>query len=524
MLSITRRQALKAVGHMAVYASAIGDLTKIAMASAPEALAGDDLDLHLLRRVSFGPTAAELSKVRELGRSAYIDQLLSTRDSGVHAWAVALFPRILEPVQLTYLTTGTGFLTAYHVTDLQNAKIYRAAMSRAQLFEVMVDFWNDHFNTYVRQALVPLTLDFDRDVIRANAMGTFETLLNAVFHSACMQRYLDNSLSTIGAINENYARELMELHTLGQGSGYTEDDVQALAILLSGWQVGQSAVPYAAVSFNASLHDPSAVTFLGHNIAAGATQERAYTALRILVEHPATAQFIARKLCQRFISETPSASAVSIGQTAFTNSGGHIPTVLRALLNSEAFNDSIGSKYKRPIDVVAGTMRAAALNGFDTALGYNPIYPTANPAYQALLNAGAEPFAWVSPDGPPDRRAYWENTNTLLALQQFFVKVSESTAYGRLLTRPGTLLGTGGVLDSLSVASGVARARTPRQAVDNLVQNLLLRSLPAEAMDVLYALQAQGAPLDQQQDAATLSRGAAGVMMAVLSSPWFMVR
>jgi hypothetical protein len=524
MLKLTRRQALVAGAYSSVLLTSIGELTRIASAMEPAELAGTDPELHFLRRTSFGPTVSELKRIRQIGINAYLEEQLNMSDFSVQTLATLYYPRIALDVITTTLTAVAGFFNNLHFTDLQQAMLFRATMSKAQLPEMMVDFWNDHFNTHLYKAPVPYKIDADRTAIRPNALGNFKTLLRAVCFSPEMQFYLDNCQNVKGDPNENYARELMELHTLGAGGGYTEDDVKALTKLLSGVDLKDNLlnlydiVGYGGVRFNPAQHDDSAVVFLGHHIAQGNTVERVNQALQILADHPSTARFIATKLARRFISDDPPVSIVNKVAATFTSSSGDIKSCLRTLLLSPEFQASKGQKFKRPTDAIVAAMRAAGLNAFDAFINYSPAIALPNQAWIGTQEAGHEPFNWVAPDGYPDTRAYWDNTSSMLGLQKFFVKMSENIAFGRLLLNPLTL-GNG-----LTVALGLASAKTPRQAANNIAQNILQTPLPPAAMDVLVNLAADGGNPNANVNPQALQSRAAGVMLAVLSSPWFLVR
>jgi uncharacterized protein (DUF1800 family) len=206
------------------------------------------------------------------------------------------------------------------VNDLQRAMVLRAVYSERQLNEVVVNFWENHFNIFInKDADRWLMTEFDRDVIRPNALGNFRDLLGATAKSPAMLYYLDNWQSSVvrkypatkdkpagqtGGINENYARELMELHTMGVGGGYTQKDVQEVARCFTGWTIRKPGQE-GTFMFNPSWHDNGEKTVLGQKIPAGGGIADAEKVLDILAKHPSTARFIATKLTRRFFGDNP---------------------------------------------------------------------------------------------------------------------------------------------------------------------------------------------------------------------------
>lgn len=526
MTMIKRREFLQAAGYSAVYVGLLSAFSQAAEAMTPAEIAGTDPDLHLLRRISFGPTPTSLARVRAIGRTAYIEEQLADRDAFTGTLAAAQYPLINTFGATTLLTTVNGAAADLHVQALQSAMLYKALFSTAQLYEVMVDFWNDHFNTFIRKNPIPLKLDFDRAAIRPHALGNFKTMFRKVVRSAEMLHYLDNWMNRKGAINENYAREMLELHSMGKGS-YSEADMKALSRILSGLgyvsDLPQSLLAYGLVRFNAAQHDTSAKTFLGQHFPAGGGEAEIDRALTLILDHPATAKHIATKLCRRFVSDLPPASLVNAVAATFTATGGDIKAMMRQILNSAEFAASAGAKLKRPVDAMIGALRACGINRVDhlTNIAIFGI-PVANPQgllYTSLNKAGHLPFSWVAPDGYPDTVDYWSSTNGNLYHQKYLVGLVEGISISYLLTRPVTAL-----LNGNSVATSVTRARTPRQAVDNAIANLLFQPLPAAARSAALDFVAQGAPADAVMEPGLLEKRVKGLAFVLLASPWFLRR
>lgn len=523
----TRREFLQGTAALALWGSLAADLAKQADAATPSDIAGDDPDLHLLRRISFGPTLESLARIRSIGAEAYLEEQLSLRDTETETDVALRYPLTTLDAAGIYSSSGAGFAIGAHVAQLQAAMIYRAIRSEAQLFEVMVDFWNDHFNTYIYKNNIPLKISFDRDVIRAHALGDFRSLLKATVRHAEMLHYLDNWINTAGAINENYSRELLELHTLGKDGGYTEQDLKELARILSGLSYASSiagdplnGVLYADAVFNASQHDDGAKVFLGQTFAAGGGEADIDRALDLMLDHPSTARHIARKLCQRFVSDEPAQSLVERVAASFRNSGGDIPEMLRVIFSSAEFATSAGEKFRRPMQAVAGAARACGIQAEGQTLNTG-LFGTSTGGgllFQQLSAAGQAPFGWVPPDGYPDGARYWANTNALLHQQRFLVALAESASYDRLLRDPQAYLQQGN-----SVASEVARAATPREALDNCLQHLMLTALPSSAYVACLNFMAQDDDADAEVPAGELQNRIKGLVFVLLSSPWFLL-
>jgi len=365
-----------------------------------------------LKRTSFGVHRDELNAINSIGINAYLEQQLdyqNINDGNLESTIQAKFPLAFQtPSQLH---AGFPDNTQAIYTDMIGATQYRQIFSKRQLYEVMVEFWSDHFNIQLTNGLGPtLKPTDDINVIRANALGNFRDLLHASANSPSMLFYLDNFFNQAAAPNENYARELMELHTLGVNGGYTETDVKEVARCFTGWSIrfpGDSNGNPGDFVFIPAIHDNNTKVVLQNNIAANGGKTDGDQVLDILAAHPSTAQFIATKLCRRFISDQPDQASINVVSTAFINSNGDIKQTLRALFASNAFQNTSDLKLCRPSEYLAGTLRALAP---DTN------YPTDD----GVLFVGAQsilgqiPFNWPTPDGYPDIQAYWGSTGGLL--------------------------------------------------------------------------------------------------------------
>jgi uncharacterized protein (DUF1800 family) len=330
----------------------------------------------------------------------------------------------------TFVAMG-GDASQGPVDELIEAKVLRAIYSERQLYEVMVDFWFNHFNVFVGKGADAFeTTVYERDVIRPHALGKFEDLLVATAKSPAMLVYLDN-WESVGAgsvlgknvpadsprrlyhrrrhdLNENYGRELLELHTLGVDGGYTQKDVTELARAFTGWTVTVQRED-SAYKFDDRMHDPGSKTVLGHAIAEGGEKE-GLDALHMLAHHPSTARFISKKLAMRFVSDDPPAPLVDRMADTFLRSGGEIREVIRTMLRSPEFwaPQAYRAKAKTPLEFVVSCVRAT---GFDVR--------DAQPLGRAIAELGMPLFGMPPPTGYSMKASAWINSAALLGRIRF---------------------------------------------------------------------------------------------------------
>ncbi len=351
-------------------------------------------EIRLSRRITLGLTLEEANLARSKGFSGYLEYHLNPaaiNDSAVDAFVATTYPQLaLQGTDLYLLDSGVV------QRQLQEATLFRAAFSKRQLFERMVDFWTDHFNINMTEVGYLKTLD-DREVIRKNALGNFPDMLRASAHSAAMLVYLDQNTSRYPKVNENYARELMELHTLGVDGGYTQTDVSEVARCLSGWTIKGRG----DFNFDSTGHDFGQKTFLGVTIPAAPGTGAAAVAegdkvLNTLANHPNTARFIAKKLVMWLLRyDAPQALIDQVAAT-YLSSGGNIPAMIRVIL-TPANLAAAPAKHKRPFHFVTSALR-----------GLNPtVKGVAAVAGSRLSLLGQQPFLWATPDGYPDNVQFW---------------------------------------------------------------------------------------------------------------------
>ncbi|NDJ85294.1 MAG: DUF1800 domain-containing protein [Chloroflexi bacterium] len=414
-MTISRRNFLKALGAGSA-ALAQARALPIALADRPSgalmpvSATERDPTHHAIDRLTFGPTASLVDRVAASGASAFIEEQLAPE--GIDDAALAPY---IQGFSDLYKSAGQLFEEYEQeigpiAAQLIGNWVIRALYSQRQLYERMVHFWSDHFSIFVSSGILYLLkVDNDRDAIRAHAMGRFRDLLGAVAHSPAMLVYLDNATSTYEAPNENFARELLELHTLGVDGGYTEDDVKEVARCFTGWTVarprGERRLPGqgepGSFWFNPRMHDDGPKTVLGHQIPAGGRESDGEAVLDILAQHPSTARFVCTKLVRRFVADDPPAEIVDVCAATFAQTDGDIRAVLRTLFQAPGFWEAT-PKFKRPFEYTISILRALNFN-------IEQFRSFAGPFRGVMLNMGHLPFNRSSPDGYPDRQEEWDD-------------------------------------------------------------------------------------------------------------------
>jgi uncharacterized protein (DUF1800 family) len=334
------------------------------------------------------------------------------------------------------------------VTDeLVEGKILRATYSERQLQEVMTDFWVNHFNVFIGKGPERYFLaSYERDVIRPRAMGKFEDLLVATAQSPAMLFYLDNWLSVgpdsdvargipehasavwrhpmpakgrNSGLNENYGRELMELHTLGVNGGYTQKDVTEVARVFTGWTLKR---PWdgGGFSFDEHMHEPGDKVVLGHRIKSNGERE-GVEVLHILAHHPATAKFVCTKLAMRFVSDDPPPALVDRMAKTFLKKDGDIREVLKTMFRSPEFwsNDAYRAKVKTPLEFVVSSLRASDADVTD-----------ARPIAGRLRQLGMAPYGMQPPTGYSMKAEAWVNSSALLGRMNFALALAAGKLRG----------------------------------------------------------------------------------------------
>ncbi len=359
-----------------------------------------EVERTLLRRATMGPNAADYARIESIGYSAWLNEQLnfeSLDDTELEDALNEALPTLSMSPQLLYSNYDDNPFIP--ILELWVATVYRALYSPRQLFERLTIFWSDHFSIDVfgdyQYMLKPVD---NRDVVRAHALGTFPELLSASAHSASMLIYLTNDSNDKAFPNENYARELMELHTMGADNGYTETDVKEVARCVTGWTWND---PYRGLGkigdfrFSRFTHDTGTKKVLGRTIPAGGGIEDGERVLEILVKRKETAEFIATKLLRYLWGYEPTAPAVRKVKRVFQQTGGNIRSMVRAAL-SETRMQTASPKLKRPFHLAVSSLRAL---GADVGNPFGVL--------DHLADAGHELFAWTPPNGYPDSAEYW---------------------------------------------------------------------------------------------------------------------
>ena len=424
--------------------------------------------LHVLNRLAYGPAPGDMERVAQMGVERYLDEQLHPERI---ALPQALVQQLgaLDTTRLSQRELITLFREAqqaakndseegkaqrrelYQRVTLQSgeARLLRAIQSPAQLQEVMVDFWFNHFNVFVGKGLDRVLVEnYERVAVRPYVLGRFRDLLGATAHHPAMLFYLDNwqsvvagyrspraagALAPASGLNENYARELMELHTLGVDGGYTQADVTELARMLTGWtfnpRVGGAESVFA---FDPRRHDNGDKQWLGRRIT-GRGQAEGEEALDLLAAHPATARRIGYKLAQYFVQDEPPRALVERLSRRFMESGGDIRSVLKTLFDSAEFRDPAvaGAKFKTPYQYLVSAVRASGL----------PI-TNVRPLLGTAFQLGMPLYGCQTPDGYKNTEEAWLNPDAITRRVNF----ATAFASGRLpFARPMDPADTGGV-------------------------------------------------------------------------------
>ena len=409
--------------------------------------------------------------------------------------------------------------------ELQQAKLIRDIYSERQLQEVMTDFWMNHFNVFqYKDQCVYYTTAYERDAIRPHALGKFYDLLVATAQSPAMLTYLDNWVSMgphsqasghagFSGLNENYGRELMELHTLGVDGGYTQADVIALATILTGWTIAQPE-DGAKFQFDPRRHEPGVKTLLGQQYYEAGMDE-GLRALDAIAHNPATAHFISKSIATRFISDDPPESVVKRMAETFLSTDGDIREVMRTMLKSPEFWSPkvYREKFKTPLEFVVSAVRASGAN------------VTAADSLVGTLNAmGMRPYGMESPAGYSMKSETWQTEGAVLSRINFATALTQGKLPG-VQFEPGNLV-TLGLLASPELPKD-GYSDKPREAgVDTAIavieKTLLDGELSGKNREVIRKQMED--PQVQRQLAADPVDGLRQVAGFVLASPDFQMR
>ena len=454
------------------------------------------LEEHVLNRLGYGPDPWTLGRLRALGVPGYVEEQLhpeTIADDAVDA-LLADMPslgmpfldlRIHYPNRVVPGQPQSGDV----LKELQRAKVLRAVASHRQLEQVLTDFWFNHFNILATDRRDYDISPYERIAIRPNVLGRFRDLLLAVVRSPGMGDYLDGRRNRVDGINENFSRELLELHTIGVDGGYTETDVGAVARAFTGWKEDQAAPD--GFEFFPAWHDPGAKQVLGLTLPANGGYEDGVAIIDLLATHPRTAARIARKLVVRFVSETPPQRLVQAATDTFLATGGDLRAVMRTILLSPEFLDDAAnrrSKVKRPLHLMASLARATHAD--PATLGLDRIR-------RRVRELGEDLYGFAAPPGYPDVSGYWTGAGTML-LRFNFVELAAR--------------GVDGIVPVFPTPAGATSA----VLVDTLAADLFLAGVSDATRDTAIAF------ADLFGTAGTPGR-TAETAAVLLSSPEFLV-
>jgi uncharacterized protein (DUF1800 family) len=444
---------------------------------------------HVLNRLAYGPRPGDAERVRAMGLERWIALQLSPErindaagDSVVASYQTLGTPTseltsMFREARMARLAQKDSSRRSapgprsevqrtlqLSLAEVGSARLARAVASDRQLYEEMVDFWENHFSVFAGKGQTRLFIPaYDRDAIRPYAMGKFRDLLGAVAKSPAMLFYLDNAQSVADSVhstlsgsrrprfarpglrpglaaapigtrpprglNENYARELMELHTLGVDGGYTQQDVIEVARALTGWSIDPQP---GAFVFRPAIHDADEKTVLGSRLSANRGIEDGEQVLDILARHPSTARHVARKLVVRFVSDSPAPSLVDRCAGVFSKSAGDIRETLRCVVTSPEFfsKQAYRAKVKTPFELVASALRATG-----ASLDNSPR------SAQIVARLGQPIFGRQTPDGWPDRAEDWVNAGAMVNRVNFGLTLASGRVPGVSVGRIDSTIG-----------------------------------------------------------------------------------
>jgi uncharacterized protein (DUF1800 family) len=441
-----------------------------AHAPIPSPLGEEQRIVHVLNRLAFGPRPEDVARVRQMGISEWMarqleperipDDWLEARLRAYRTLTMSTAELLRDfpppsPELIARLRAGEMSREeaarllpperrpARIVGELQAAKVMRAVWSERQLQEVMVDFWFNHFNVHAGKGAVRwMVSPYEREAIRPHALGRFHDLLLATARHPAMLFYLDNWLSVReglviqrgpnagrrAGLNENYARELLELHTLGVEGGYTQDDVVEVARCFTGWSIDRPREDGHFV-FRPAAHDRGPKRVLGLAIPAGGGEGDGLQVIDRLARHPSTARFVSTKLVRRFVSDDPPAALVTRATETFLRTDGDIRSVLRTIVTSEEFFSQAAyrAKVKKPIEVVASAVRALDGKPLDGGPGRGD---AGFALARAVARLGEPLYQAQPPTGYPDTAESWVTADSLLARMNFALSLAQSRVPG----------------------------------------------------------------------------------------------
>lgn len=433
---------------------------------------------RVLSKMTYGPNSHDVAHINQLPGAddqarvmAYIDEQLNPQSIDDSSCEQRLTPSngfttLQKSRQQLYQQhsrrpDGADIEWSYFTRpskEISYSTIIRGIHSKRQLLEMMTDFWHNHFNVYNNAyGVQPMLVHYDRDVIRPNVLGNFRDMLYQVTRSTCMLIYLNNGSNEQSAPNENFAREVMELHTLGAENylgrmdwqdvpidnngfrtGYVEADVMEMARALTGWSFSGASwwdyqngnIATGLFQYRDEWHDKGTKRVLGEMFDYNQSnpQSDLNQILDLLASHPGTHRFLAKKLCRRFIADEPSATIIdAVADTLKQNwqAPDQIKLAMETLLKSNEFLSIWGEKIKRPFERTIGAMRQLQYQ-----FSFNPDVEYSGWHYWELFDTGHHPFHWAAPNGYPDVKSHWLGTSSLVGTWKFIQWITHFTRDG----------------------------------------------------------------------------------------------
>ena len=454
------------------------------LAAGPPVEIGPRVAVHLLNRIGFGPRPGDVGRILAMGPDRYVqEQLDAAPDPDLDSRLRGLITLPYPISQVLTLYNADQRSIGVILDELNTAKVIRAVHARNQLQEVLVDSGST-INVYVQDGFARFaTAAYERDAIRPYALGRFRDLLGATAAHPAMLFFLDNYLSRANVtvngrvnrgLNENYGRELLELHTVGVDAGYTQDHVIDAARCFTGWGIDNLGTSGRFV-YRAQLHDTGAKSVFGLSLPAGGGRDDGEKLLDYLARHPATARFVSRKLAQRFVSDDPPERVVARAADAFLASDGDISSVVRAILGSSEFwaEAFASGKPKSPLEFTASALRA-----MDAQVSNGR-------AVTATLQAMGMPlYSCVPPTGYSLRGADWLNPSSQLARMNFGLDLAAGAVAGVSADARGMVRRMGGDAENARSVAATMSAEIFGTGLSSATLDAASRVAPGGAVSV----------------------------------------
>jgi|JI10StandDraft_1071094.scaffolds.fasta_scaffold34686_3 uncharacterized protein (DUF1800 family) len=431
---------------------------------------------HALNRLGFGPRPGDVQQVVTQGLAAWVaEQLSPTADPSLDARLSAFTTLTMTTPEAIAANLLDGTVSARVASELRSSKVIRAVHSKNQLQEVLVDFWFNHLNVYLPDGFLRFsTTSYERDAIRPFVLGKFKDLLSATANHPAMMFYLDNYLSQVSVfnssgvllrgLNENYGREILELHTVGVDAGYTQADVYDAARCFTGWGI-DNVNTGGTFQYRSANHITTAKSVFGLSIAAGGQKDDGDQVIDYLAAHPLTAHRLCYRLAQRLVADDPPPALVDRCAVAYQANDGDLKIVMETLISSPEFwDDSTGrpAKIKTPVEYAISALRAV-----------NAQVAHADSLRTNIANMGMPLYECIPPTGYSNRGADWLNPTSQLMRINFGLDLAAGRIPGATVDLPTTIRNAGGTPED------------PRSVATVLNAEVLGKRLSPEALNTM---------------------------------------